>query len=97
MDDVNQRCEGTERKVFDGLVPAAVDFHARAGKQELDISGKSMVIASSMDLARKISNQLEAASVAAGAGSAGTDLGIERDSGRRCLVEHTMHLRSAMG
>ena len=69
VDNINQWHEGTEQTLVDSLVPAAVDFHGQIQQQELDISGKSIVIASSMDLARSISQQ------PVGAGSVGADRG----------------------
>ena len=81
VDDAVYRQEGTLRLVVQGLVAAGCTFAAACGEAKFDVAAKSVVVASSIGLARDIAAALGAAGYAITPVHVGADLGTERGSG----------------
>ena len=91
VDDINQRAEGPVHVIAAALSEAAGDFCKSAQALGLQISGKSVEVASSLGLARDISQAVKDRSQGAciiKPSSTVADLGLDRGSGRRQRRKH---------
>ena len=94
VDDVCQSAIGdTEHEVIEKGAAAGIAFATHAASKRLDISSKSVVVASSFRLAKRLAARVRAAGVPLTAVRATDDLGVGCSPGRRTVTTINRRLR----